>query len=252
MLERVMDMGTGVYILWGIGLLGLFLKMIASTYLKRMLRASENMSTTRKKSLRILRQKYENGRNLGINSGSGEAFVEKNIRGLRLMALPMEFWRRSGQLLACVACMLMAGGFLYYDVTWRGSPDMVLYLANGVLVCAFLLALENIFLVNNKLEMLKANIRDYLENLTPARTVQTRTAGRPNIRAVPQPQNPETDRIETEAKTDKAEKRQSRTAPAEGESAVTSVYDERASNSGEEPPQSNEEALNCFLKEFFS
>lgn len=244
MLERVMDMGTGVYILWGIGLLGLLLKMITSTYLKRMLKASENMSTTKKKSLRILRQKYENGRNLGINNGSGEAFVEKNIRGLRLMALPMEFWRRSGQLLACVACMLMAGGFLYYDVTWRGSPEMVLYLANGVLVCAFLLALENIFLVNNKLEMLKANIRDYLENLTPVRAAPARSAERPNIRVVPSPKSRE---------TDKEEIRNSRPAPVEGESAVTSVYDERASNSDDVgQPQSNEEALNCFLKEFFS
>lgn len=243
MLERVMDMGTGVYILWGIGLLGLLLKMIASTYLKRMLKASENMSTTKKKSLRVLRQKYENGRNLGINSGSGEAFVEKNVRGLKLMAMPMEFWRRSGQLLACVACMLMAGGFLYYDVTWRGSPQMVLYLANGVLVCAFLLALENIFLVNNKLEMLKANIRDYLENLTPARAVPARNAQRPNIKVVPQPKASESGREET---------RHGGTVPGEGESAVTSVYDERASNEDVGRPQSNEEALNCFLKEFFS
>ncbi len=60
----------------------------------------------------------------------------------------------------------MAGSFVYYETRWRGSPEMVTFLANGVLVCAFLAVVENIFLVNNKMEILKANIRDYLENLT--------------------------------------------------------------------------------------
>lgn len=43
---------------------------------------------------------------------------------------------------------------------------MVTFLANGIMVCAFLIVVENIFLLNNKMEILKANIRDYLENLT--------------------------------------------------------------------------------------
>lgn len=46
---------------------------------------------------------------------------------------------------------------------------MILLMANSVCVCAFLLALENIFLINNKVEILKANIKDYIENVTPAR-----------------------------------------------------------------------------------
>ena len=271
MLERLLDMGTGIHILWGIGLLGLLLKMIASTYLKGMLKASENMSTTKRKSLRILRQKYENGRNLGINGGSGEAFTEKNIRGLKLIAMPMEFWRRSGQLLACVTCMAMAGAFLYYDVNWRGSPEMVTYLANGVLVCAFLLALENIFLINNKLEMLKANVRDYLENLTPARAEKTRTLVSPDIRVVRTPERQQADNRSkngAERMGKPAVGDHTAGAVADNESAATkissediqpqrdvsatSVYDERASNAVQPGQQSNEEVLNSFLREFFS
>ncbi|MGN0151691.1 MAG: hypothetical protein ACI39Q_04385 [Wujia sp.] len=280
MLEKLLDMGTGIYILWGIGLFGLLLKMIAGTYLNGMLRASENMSTTKKKSLRILRQKYENGRNLGINNGSGQSFTEKNIRGLKLIAMPLEFWRRSGQLLACVVCMMMAGAFLYYDVTWRGSPEMVTYLANGVLVCAFLLALENIFLINNKVEMLKANVRDYLENLTPARSEKNRAAISPGIRVVHTAQD-QGEREKTlsshghrQTKSGRAGRgsaggRTDEPAAADSESAVTkdtsqdaksmcdvsapSVYDERASNVERQgDAQSNEEVLNSFLREFFS
>ena len=61
MWEKIMEAGKGIYFLWGIGLLGLLLKMITNTYLKSMIKASENMATTKKKSLRIMRQKYENG-----------------------------------------------------------------------------------------------------------------------------------------------------------------------------------------------
>ncbi len=166
MYDVIMGFGTNVHILWGIGLLGLLIKMWVSFHMKSLIKASENMATTRKKSLRIMRQKYVNGRNLGINRGNGAAFVEKNIRRLKLAGLPLELWKRSGLLLSMSAIMFVAGSFVYYGTRWRGSPEMVTFLANGVIICAFLALVENIFLVNNKMEILKANIRDYLENLS--------------------------------------------------------------------------------------
>ena len=57
MYDVIMGMGTNVHILWGIGLLGLLIKMIVNFHVKALLRASENMATTRKKSLLIMRQK---------------------------------------------------------------------------------------------------------------------------------------------------------------------------------------------------
>ena len=80
MYDVIMGLGTNVHILWCVGLLGLLLKMCVNFHMKSMIKASENMATTKKKSLRIMRQKYVNGRNLGINRGNGAAFVEKNIR----------------------------------------------------------------------------------------------------------------------------------------------------------------------------
>ncbi len=174
MMEKIINAGIGVHILWGIGVLGLILKIIANAYVQGLVKASENMATTKRRKLRIIRQKYENGKSLGINNGSGHAYVEKNIRSLRFLACPMEFWKRSGRFFSGIAVLIMAGGFLYYDVNWRGSPDMVAFLSSGILVCAFLYTVENIFLVNNKMEILKANIRDYLENIPSSREINPR------------------------------------------------------------------------------
>ncbi len=220
MYDVIMGLGTNVHILWGIGLLGLLIKLCVSFHMRSMIKASENMATTRKKSLRIMRQKYVNGRNLGINRGNGAAFVEKNVRRLKWAGLPLELWKRSGIILVLSATMVMSGSFLYYESRWRGSPEMVTLLANGVLVCAFLLVLENIFLINNKVEILKANIRDYLENLT-----------------LPPPK----ERISPEDLKEFADLRRPLKDPAKEIAAAT-----------EERPIDNDKMLDSFLKEFFS
>lgn len=243
MWEQIMEAGKGVYFLWGIGLLGLLLKMITNTYLKGMVKASENMATTRKKSLRIMRQKFENGRSLGINRGNGQAFVEKNVRALKLGAVPLEAWRRSGQAMCSLVLITVGVGFLYNDVSWRGSPQMVSFLVNAGIVFAFLMFIENIFLITNKVEILKANIRDYLENLTPIREEIQRknvpkTAGLNTHRSEG---NCEKSKLDEAALT--SEEIDGLVSDSGGKKQVTSVYDER---------DSNEDLLDSFLKEFFS
>lgn len=165
MLDLSLGFGTSVYILWGIGVLGLILKLAANIHMKRMIKASGNMATTKRRALRIMRLKYINGKSLGINTGSSDSFVDKNVRSMRYLGFPLYVWRRTGLLLSLLTVGIVAGSFLYNDVSWRGSPDMVSLIANGICVCAFLMIIENIFLINNKLEILKANIRDYLDNV---------------------------------------------------------------------------------------
>ncbi len=245
MMEKIINAGIGVHILWGIGVLGLILKIIVNMYMQGLVKASENMATTKRKKLRIIRQKYENGKSLGINNGSGEAYVEKNIRALRFLACPMEFWKRSGRFFSGIAVLVMAGGFLYYDVNWRGSPDMVSFLANGVLVCAFLYTVENIFLVNNKMEILKANIRDYLENIPVSREINPRA---PAIRRV-RSQNGIAEKEDNYIRVvdvkqeggSKNEEEKGNDTKVEEEIAASGIIDENS-----------QEVLDSFLKEFFS
>ena len=71
-----------VYILWGMGALGLVLKLMANIHMKRMIKASGNMATTKRRALRIMRLKYINGKSLGINTGSSASFVDKNVRSM--------------------------------------------------------------------------------------------------------------------------------------------------------------------------
>jgi hypothetical protein len=164
-ISNITNAENGVYILWGIAFLGLMLKMISNAYIKNFMRKTENMAMAKKKKLRCMRQKYENRKSLGMEGSSGD-FVEKNIRTFRFMGLPLEAFCRHINIGVYVTVMATAGAFLLYEPSWRGSPKMVTFLANSVMVCAFLMSLENIFLTRTKLEIMKANIRDYLDNMS--------------------------------------------------------------------------------------
>lgn len=227
-----MEAGTGVYVLWGVGAVGVLLKIIISVYLSGVVKASQDMSTTRKKPLMAIRQKLENRRSLVADIGFGEAFVNKNVYSIKCMGIPIKNWNGLCKKLCLIVCMAASGAFLYYDVSWRGSPDMVYFMANAVFVCAFLLLLENIFLVTNKMELLKANIWDYLELVKsgkPDNVLRKSARERPA-----QGEMPHICRS-ADTEKEKAEK---------GDSGGEAMLDETAAYS--------EEILNSFLKEFFT
>ena len=152
MLQKIMEVSTGVYILWGLGVLGVLMKILANAYMSKMVRASTNLGETKRKKLRNMCRQYENKKGFGLCGGDEEAYAESFVRGLKFLTRPMEFWNRSGTVLSLVVCGTMAGAYLYYDPSWRGSPDMQFFLANSILVCACLLVLDHILVINNNPE----------------------------------------------------------------------------------------------------
>lgn len=222
MLQKIMEVSTGVYILWGLGVLGLLLKILANAYMRGMVRASGNLGDTNRKKLRTMRQTYENKKSFGLCGGDEESYAESFVKNLRFLTRPMEFWNRSGTVLSLVVCGVMASAYIYYGKAWRGTEDMQFFFANSIIVCACLLALDNILLINNKVEILKANIRGYLERLPKPR--EENEARR-------QPEIARQEAAQTELNT----KREDEKAPVE----------EKESAAGEE-------TLNRFLAEFFS
>ncbi len=234
MLQKIMEVSTGVYILWGLGVLGVLMKILANAYMSKMVRASTNLGETKRKKLRNMCRQYENKKGFGLCGGDEEAYAESFVRGLKFLTRPMEFWNRSGTVLSLVVCGTMAGAYLYYDPSWRGSPDMQFFLANSILVCACLLVLDHILVINNKVEILKANIRGYLERIPKPRE-QTAAAVRPFV-------------VKQEMSAEKGEHADNDGSPqtdASGEESEGRTMQEKES-------AASEETLNRFLAEFFS
>lgn len=234
MLGRFLEFGTEIYLLWGIGLLGFMMKIFFDTYLNKMIKATENMATTKKKKLRLIRQRYENYKSFGKGNTNSEMYVERNVRKLRFLSIPIEFWKRSGVVLLSVLSMTMIGTIWFYSADWVGSSRMKDFICSGLFVGAFLVGLENIFLVSNKMEIVKANIRDYLDNITPQKDV--RNNGSVNF---------------TRIDLDKERKVENENRMVE-DGINSSDLGKESAATFDDSEESKEVALNSFLKEFFS
>lgn len=242
MLQKIMEVSTGVYILWGLGVLGILMKILANAYMRGMVRASEKLGDTNRKKLRTMRQTYENKRSFGLCVGDEESYAESFVKGLRFLTRPMEFWNRSGTVLSLVVCGLMAGAYIYYGKPWHGSEDMSFFFANSIIVCACLLALDNILLINNKIEILKANIKGYMERLPKPRE---ETAG------VSQTRKKEVNR-EPVRHSDIAEQEAAQTVFTDGTAKNIEEKKPEEAPEVEKESAAGEETLNRFLAEFFS
>ena len=111
---------------------------------------------------------------------------------------------------------------------------MQFFLANSILVCACLLVLDHILVINNKVEILKANIRGYLERIPKPRE-QTENVVRPFV--VKQEMSAE------EGKP--ADKNGASQTEVSGEDSAGRTMQEKES-------AASEETLKRFLAEFFS
>lgn len=111
---------------------------------------------------------------------------------------------------------------------------MQFFLANSVLVCACLLVLDHILVINNKVEILKANIRGYLERIPKPRE-QTQATVRPFVVRQEMPA----------AEGESADKDGAPQADESAEAAAGGTMQEKES-------AASEETLNRFLEEFFS
>ena len=76
MLQKIMEVSTGVYILWGLGVLGVLMKILANAYMSKMVRASTNLGETKRKKLRNMCRQYENKKGFGLCGGDEEAYAE--------------------------------------------------------------------------------------------------------------------------------------------------------------------------------
>ena len=113
---------------------------------------------------------------------------------------------------------------------------MQFFLANSILVCACLLVLDHILVINNKVEILKANIRGYLERIPKPRE-QTENVVRPFIVKQEMPKGEE----------EGAGKKEESPQP---EPDMDGAAPDKAMQ--EKESAASEETLNRFLEEFFS
>ncbi len=164
MMLEILETGKALYALAAICVLGLLSRVMARSLYKRLIRETDNMTLTKNRYLRELKQKAENAYRLNQGIQNTEAYLEKQLMNYRFFGLTLNGWGNLSNQFT-VLCFLAGGAAAFLSYWYRcDNYYIVLYGTVGILAGLFTLFVDcGVNLTERKLQLLNA-LQDYLEN----------------------------------------------------------------------------------------
>ena len=164
MMLEFLETGKALYVLTAVCILGLLSRLTACNLYKRLIRETDNMTLTKNRCLRDLKQKAENTYRLNLGIHNTKAYLEKQLAGYRFMGFTLNGWGNLASQLT-VLCFLLGGSAAFGAYWYRcDSYYVVLYGTVGLLSGLLTLFLDcGINLAERKNQLLNG-LQDYLEN----------------------------------------------------------------------------------------
>ena len=164
MMLEFLETGKALYVLTAVCILGLLSRLTARNLYKRLIRETDNMTLTKNRCLRDLKQKAENTYRLNLGIHNTKAYLEKQLAGYRFMGITLNGWGNLASQLT-VLCFLLGGSAAFGAYWYRcDSYYVVLYGTVGLLSGLLTLFLDcGINLAERKNQLLNG-LQDYLEN----------------------------------------------------------------------------------------
>lgn len=172
MIRTLFDNHVFIYILLVLTGLGMLMKLVVQILYSRLLRASESMGTSKCKLAQTMKKKFEAYYKLKLGVNNVDIFVDKHFFHYKFCGIFLSTWETlCGQVLVLT---LLTGAIstilgLIYEC---GKNQILSTFSVGILCCGLLIFLEGIINPSGKKEMIRLNMKDYLENSLKARLIQ--------------------------------------------------------------------------------
>lgn len=197
---QFLETGKALYVLTAICLMGMASRVMARNLYKRLIKETDNMTLTKNRYLRELKQKTENTYRLNQGIHNTQAYLEKQLYGYRFFGISLHGWTNlSGQLtLLC----LLAGSAAAFASYWYRCDNyyIVLYGSTGILTGLLTMLVDYGVNLSEKRQQFLCALQDYMENslfnrlakeITPAMNMAeeepretARSGSREGIRAI--------------------------------------------------------------------
>lgn len=177
--------GKALYVLavvCGLGILG---RIVTQNLYKRLIKESANMSLTKNKTLRDLRQKAENTYRVNQGIRNTRDYLERQLYDVRFLGTRLSTWAAVPGQMALLGFFL--GGVGAFASYWYrcDSYYIVLYASMGTLSALFLGILEHGGgSTEIRHQQLLAELQDYLDNTLCGKIIQPRSLAGGNRAAV--------------------------------------------------------------------
>ena len=165
MLERMVDQQFLLYVLTGVSAFVLLQKIIVTLIYGHLRRQTDNLPNANGRWVRQMRQKFENTYRISKEETNVEVFVDRQVAKLRFFKIGLhglETFYRKAQLI----CILLGGcSYILAARAGKTTGDCNAFFAMGLMAALFLQLLDNLSGNRRSTKMIRANLRDYLENM---------------------------------------------------------------------------------------
>lgn len=164
MMLEFLETGKALYALAAICCLGLLTRLTARNLYKRLMRETDNMTLTKNRFLRDLKQKAENSYRLNGGIANTQAYLERQLSNCRFLGLTLDGWANVSSQLT-ILCFLF-GGMASFASYWYRCDNyyIVMYGTVGILMGLFTLFVDCGVNLPERRSQLIGSLQDYLEN----------------------------------------------------------------------------------------
>lgn len=154
-----------IYLMTGIGVLGILAKIINQLTLYRLVRAAGNMPKSTHRLIKLVRAKYEHACMIHDSVENVDAFVEKYIYEYRGFLFRIHTWRQIEVLSVWFAGILAALGASVHYLSSGLTETVYQYIAAGIAEMVLLSVIMRLSDEPYKINAVKMYMVDYLENI---------------------------------------------------------------------------------------
>ena len=154
-----------IYLMTGIGVLGILAKIINQLTLYRLVRAAGNMPKSTHRLIKLVRAKYEHACMIHDSVENVDAFVEKYIYEYRGFLFRIHTWRQIEVLSVWFAGILAALGTSVHYLSSGLTETVYQYIAAGIAEMVLLSVVMRLSDEPYKINAVKMYMVDYLENI---------------------------------------------------------------------------------------
>ncbi len=172
MVQELFDKNIFSYIMLALCACGILLKLILNLVYSRLIKASDNMAKSKNKLTQMMKKKFETCYKLKIGVNNVDIFVDKYVFRHRFCGILLSTWENiGGQIL--MLCILIGSISTIVGLIYEcGKQQILSTFSVGILTSGLLIFLEGLINLSGRKELIRLNMKDYLENILKVRLEQ--------------------------------------------------------------------------------
>lgn len=164
MVETILKQNVWMYVIAAAGVFGIGAKLILNGWLKGLIKGTGYMRSTRKRPLIEIRKRYEELEFLDVGIQDTRSFVDRYICSLKLGKTYAASWDAfCKNMMLLVTGTGIVGMWQQYKNGMQAETYMQTFVA-GVVICAGMQMIYNVFDSGRKRNLLAAELVNYLDN----------------------------------------------------------------------------------------